>query len=155
MVRELYSANEITYKDQAPVNLTNALVRAQEEAFKRTCLTFFAAKESASKKGVPKPTAKPISTATTAETANANQFVLVFTSKFEPMEHYNNAFKAACLYNGKPAEAICWFRLVNNMRAKGTWENLIASLPGSTPVTVQAKKGFYRGVLQFTIEKFL
>ena len=26
MVRELYSANEITYKDQAPVNLTNALV---------------------------------------------------------------------------------------------------------------------------------
>ena len=50
MVRELYSANEITYKDQAPVNLTNALVRAQEEAFKRTCLTFFAAKESASKK---------------------------------------------------------------------------------------------------------
>ena len=39
MVRELYSANEITYKDQAPVNLTNALVRAQEEAFKRTCLS--------------------------------------------------------------------------------------------------------------------
>ena len=100
MVRELYSANEITYKDQAPVNLTNALVRAQEEAFKRTCLTFFAAKESAAKKGVPKPTAKPISTATTVEAANANQFVLVFTSKFEPMEHYNNAFKASCLYNG-------------------------------------------------------
>lgn len=155
MVRELYSANEITYEDQAPVNLTNALVRAQEEAFKRTCLTFFAAKESTAKKGVSKPTAKPVSTATTAETANANQFVLVFTSKFEPMEHYNNAFKAACLYNGKPAEAICWFKLVNSMRAEGTWENLIASLPGSTPVTVQAKKGFYRGVLQFTIEKFL
>lgn len=107
------------------------------------------------KKAVPEPTAKPISTATTVESANANQFVLVFTSKFEPMEHYNNAFKASCLYNGKPAEAICWFKLVNSMQTEGTWENLIASLPGSTPVTVQAKKGFYRGVLQFTIEKFL
>lgn len=154
MVRELYSANEITYKEQAPVNLANALARAQQEAFKRICLTFFVEKEISSKKGSSKPVARQAE-ATSASANAANRFELVITSKFEPMERYNNAYKANCLYDGKPAEAICWFKLVNSMQTDGSWEKFISSFPNSSPITVQAKKGFYRGVLQFTIEKIL